>query len=52
LERWLLEKLEIDAAEPGSNLLYLRIEIKSTETQQKQGICTLVDCGATGLFID
>ena len=51
-ERGLPEKLEIDAAEPGSNSLYLRIEIKSTETQQKQGICALVDCGATRLFID
>ena len=28
-ERRLLEKLEIDAAEPGSNSLYLRIEIES-----------------------
>ena len=32
-ERRLPEKLEIDAAEPGSNSLYLRIEIESTETQ-------------------
>jgi hypothetical protein len=40
------------AAEPGSNSLYLRVEIESTETQQKQGIHVLVDCGATGLFID
>jgi hypothetical protein len=37
-ERRLPEKLEIDAAEPGSNSLYLRIEIESTETQRKQGI--------------
>jgi predicted aspartyl protease len=51
-ERRLPEKLEIDAAEPGSNSLYLRIEIESTETQRKQGIRALVDCGATGLFID
>jgi len=51
-ERRLPEKLEIDAAEPGSNLLYLRIEIESMETQRKQGIRALVDCGATGLFID
>jgi predicted aspartyl protease len=51
-ERRLPERLEIDAAEPGSNSLYLRIEIESTETQRKQGIQALVDCGATGLFID
>jgi hypothetical protein len=51
-EQRLPEKLEIDAAEPGSNSLYLRIEIESTETQRKQGIRALVDCGATGLLID
>jgi len=51
-ERKLLEKLEIDVAEPGSNSLYLWVEIENTETQRKQGICALVDCGATGLFID
>jgi hypothetical protein len=51
-ERKLPETLKIDAAEPGSNSLYLRVEIESTETQRKQGICVLVDCRATGLFID
>jgi len=51
-EKRLPERLEIDAAAPGSNSLYLRIEIESTETQRKQGIRALVDCGATGLFID
>ena len=51
-EKWLPEKLEIDAAEPGSSSLYLWVEIENTETQWKQGICALVDCGATGLFID
>ena len=51
-ERKLPETLKIDAAEPGSNSLYLRVEIESTETQRKQGIHALVDCGATGLFID
>ena len=47
-ERRLPEKLEIDAAEPGSSSLYLQVEIESTETQRKQGIRALVDCGATG----
>ena len=51
-ERRLPERLEIDVAEPGSDSLYLRVEIESTETQRKQGIRALVDCGATGLFID
>jgi len=51
-ERKLPEKLEIDTVEPGSNSLYLRVEIESTETQQKQGIRALVNCRATGLFID
>jgi hypothetical protein len=51
-ERKLPETLKIDAAEPGSNSLYLRVEIESTETQRKQGIRALVDCGVTGLFID
>ncbi len=51
-ERRLPEKLEIDAAELGLNSLHLWIEIESTETQRKQGIQALVDCGATGLFID
>jgi len=51
-ERKLPETLKIDAAEPGSNSLYLRVEIENTETQRKQGIRALVDSGATGLFID
>jgi hypothetical protein len=51
-ERKLPETLKIDAAEPSSNSLYLRVEIESTETQWKQGIRALVDCGATSLFID
>jgi hypothetical protein len=51
-EQKLPEILKIDVAEPGSNSLYLRVEIESTETQRKQGIRALVDCGATSLFID
>ena len=31
---------------------YPRVEIESTITQRKQGVHVLVDCGATGLFID
>jgi len=44
-ERQLPEKLEIDAAEPESNSLYLQIEIESMETERKQGTRALVDCG-------
>jgi hypothetical protein len=51
-ERRIPEKLEISAVEPSSNSLYLQVEVESTETHRKQGIRALVDCGATGLFID
>jgi len=43
-ERKLPETLKIDAA---ANSLYLRVEIESTETQRKQGIHALVDCGVS-----
>jgi hypothetical protein len=36
----------------GIQLSLLASGNKSTETQRKQGIRVLVDCGATGLFID
>ena len=51
-ERRLPKKLIIAATAPGPTSLYLRVEIESTETQRKQGVRALVDCGATGLFID
>ena len=51
-ERRLPKKLTIAATSPGPTSLYLRVEIESTETQRKQGVRALVDCGATGLFID
>ena len=53
--RWecrLPDKLQISTTEPGPNALYLRVETESTETQRKQGVRALLDCGATGLFID
>jgi predicted aspartyl protease len=46
------KKLNIGAAEVGRNSLYLRVEIESTDNQQKYGVRALVDSGATGLFID
>ena len=51
-ERQLPKKLTIAATLPGPTSLYLQVEIESTETQRKQGVRALVDCGATGLFID
>jgi hypothetical protein len=51
-ERRLPKKLTIAATAPGPTSLYLRVEIESTETQRKHGVRALVDCGATGLFID
>ena len=51
-ERRLPKNLTIAATSPGPTSLYLRVEIESTETQRKHGVRALVDCGATGLFID
>ena len=51
-ERRLPQKLTIAATAPSSTSLYLWVEIESTETQRKHGVRALVDCGATGLFID
>ena len=50
--RRLPEKLKIGTAKIGPNSLYFQVEIESPETQRKQGICALVDLGATGLFIN
>jgi predicted aspartyl protease len=52
LEKKLPKKLNVGAAEIGLNFLYLRVEIESTDNQQKYGVRALVDSGATGLFID
>jgi hypothetical protein len=46
------KKLNVGAAEIGPNSLYLRVEIESTDNQQKYGVCALVDSGATGLFVN
>jgi predicted aspartyl protease len=52
LEKRLPKKLNVGAAEVGPNSLYLRVEIESTDNQQKYGVRALVDSRATGLFID
>ena len=51
-ERRLLRQPKIGATELGPNSLHLRVEVESTDTQQKYGVRALVDSGATGLFID
>jgi hypothetical protein len=51
-EKRVLKQPKIGAAEVGLNSLYLWVEVESTDTQQKYGVCALVDSGATGLFID
>ena len=43
---------EIGATELRRASLFLWVEVESTENQQKYGICTLVDSGASGVFID
>ena len=52
IEKKLPKKLSIGAAEVGPNSLYLRVEIESTDNQQKYGVRALVDSGATSLFIN
>jgi hypothetical protein len=52
IEKRLPKKLNISAAKVGPNSLYLRVEIESTDNQQKYGVHALVDSSATGLFID
>ena len=53
-ERRLPEKLEIDAAEPGSSSLYLWVEIENMETQRKRferpspGLCQNVRTSLLG----
>ena len=51
-ERHLPKQPKIGATELGSNSFHLRVEVESTDTQQKYGVRALVDSGATGLFID
>ena len=52
LEKKLPKRLNVGATEVGTNSLYLRVEIESTDNQRKYGVCALVDSGTTGLFID
>jgi predicted aspartyl protease len=37
---------------PSENSLHIDVEIETTDTAMKRNVNTLVDCGATGLFVD
>lgn len=50
-EKRLPEKY-IRAATPGLNSLSLKVEIQTTDTAEVKALSALLDCGATGLFID
>jgi hypothetical protein len=40
------------ATTPSTNSLSLRVEIETTDSGQRHAVKALVDCGATGLFVD
>jgi hypothetical protein len=40
------------ASTPSENSLHLKVEIVTTDTQQLVSFMALLDCGATGLFVD
>src|SRR3979490_1717207 len=50
-EHRLPNKLVI-ATTPSDNSLNINVEIETTDTAMKRNISALVDCGATGLFVD
>src|SRR3981189_2689670 len=50
-ERRLPKKFVI-ATTPSDNSLNIDVEIETTDTAMKRNISALVDCGATGLFVD
>jgi len=51
-ERSLPKAYTIASTEGNSNSLKLKVEIETTDTTQKKSLFALVDCGATGEFID
>ena len=50
-ERRLPKKFVI-ATTPSDNSLNIDVEIETTDTAMKRNTSALIDCGATGLFID
>ena len=51
-EKLLPKKFIIAATEGNPTSLKLKVEIKTTDTAEKKSVSALVDCGATGEFID
>ena len=51
-ERSLPQKFVIAAIEENPTSLKLKVEIETTDTAEKKSVSALVDCGATGEFID
>jgi len=54
LKRWerRLPRRYVVASTPSENSLHLKVEIVTTDTQQLISFMALLDCGATGLFVD
>ena len=51
-EKLLPKRFIIAAAEGSPTLLKLKVEIETTDTAEKKSVSALVDCGATGEFIN
>ena len=51
-ERSLPQKFVIAATEENPALSKLKVEIETMDTAEKKSVSALVDCGATGEFID
>src|SRR6267154_1093335 len=49
---WRLPHEYVVASTPSENSLHLKVEIVTTDTQQLISFLTLLDCGATSLFVD
>src|SRR3981189_3922781 len=47
-----LPKKFIIATTPSENSLHINVEIETTDTAMKHNVNALVDCSATGLFVD
>ena len=51
-ERWLSSKLIIRSLEEGPNSIRIPVHLRTTDTLEEVNTNVLVDCGATGDFID
>ena len=54
LSRWerRLPRQYIIASTPGSNSLHLPVSIETIDTHERHSLRALLDCGATGMFLD